>query len=161
MALDGGGVEVVDKFPNFGSLIEDSGRMDVYMNRRVATQASKAFGALRKSVFLDKNLSLTTTQKIYNACVLSILRYGAECWILLGKHEKKLNTFHHKCIRITLNISNLQQSSERITLRGVRRWGDKELAAEKVRNQRLEWLGHVVKMPDHRLPMSLVFWLVP
>ena len=84
VALDGGGVEAVDEFPYLGSLIEDSGRMDADVNRRVA-QASRAFGALRKSVFLDKNLSLTTKQKIYNACALSVLLYDAECWIPLRK----------------------------------------------------------------------------
>ena len=51
------------------------------MDRWIA-QASKAFGALRKSVFLDKNLSLCTKRKVYNACVLSVLLYGAECWTL-------------------------------------------------------------------------------
>ena len=38
VALDGGGVEAVDEFPYLGSLIEDSGRMDADVNRRV-TQA--------------------------------------------------------------------------------------------------------------------------
>ena len=52
VALDGGGVEAVDEFPYLGSLIEDSGRTDADVNRRLA-QASSAFGALRKSVFLD------------------------------------------------------------------------------------------------------------
>ena len=78
--LDRGSVEVVDKFSYLGSLIEDSGRMNVDVNRRVA-QASKSFGALRMSVFLDKNLSLITKRKIYNARVLSVLLYGVQCWI--------------------------------------------------------------------------------
>ena len=37
--------------------------MDADVNRRVV-QASRAFGALRKSVFLDKNLSLIAKRKI-------------------------------------------------------------------------------------------------
>ena len=138
VALDGGGVEAVDEFPYLGLLIEDSGSMDADVNR----QASRAFGDLRKSVFLDKNLSLTTKWKIYNACVLSVLLYGAECWIPLRKHEKKLNTFHHRCIRIILGISNQRQWSERITMGEVRmRWGDEELAAEKVRKRSWNGLG--------------------
>ena len=40
----------------------DSGRMDV--ERRIA-QASKAFGASRKAVFLDKNVTLTTKRKVF------------------------------------------------------------------------------------------------
>ena len=52
---------------------------------------------------------LGTKRKLYNACVLSVLLYGAECWIPLRKHVRKLNTFHHRCIRIILGISNKQQ----------------------------------------------------
>jgi len=82
--------------------------MDVDVDRRV-TQASKAFGALRKAVFLDKNLRLTTKRKLYNACVLSVLLHGMECWVPLRKHVRKLNTFYHRCIRTILGISNRQQ----------------------------------------------------
>ena len=34
-------------------------------------QASKAFGALRKAVFLDKDLKLATKKRVYSACPLS------------------------------------------------------------------------------------------
>ena len=80
IVLDGGEVEAVKEFPYLGSVVDSSGRIDADVNRRVA-QASKAFGALRKAVFLDKNLRMATKRKIYNACVLSVLLYGAECWI--------------------------------------------------------------------------------
>ena len=120
IVLDGGEVEAVKAFPYLGSVVDSSGRIDADVNRRVA-QASKAFGALRKAVFLDKNLRMATKRKIYNACVLSVLLYGAECWIPLRRHEKKVNTFHHRCIRTILGISNRQQWSERITMAEVRR----------------------------------------
>ena len=61
----------MDEFPYLGTLIASSGRMDVDVDKRVA-QASKAFGALRKAVFLDRNLSLSTKWILYNACVLSL-----------------------------------------------------------------------------------------
>ena len=161
VALDGGDIEVVSKFPYLGSLIADSGRMDVDVDRRVA-QASKAFGALRKSVFLENSLSLATKRKLYNACVLSVLLYGSESWIPLRKHEKKMNSFHHRCVRTILGISNRQQWSERITMQEVRRrWGDEELVAKKVRKSRLEWLGHVARMPNHRLPKTMLFGWLP
>ena len=42
-----------------------------------------------------------------------------------------------------------------------RRWGDEETAAEKVRRRRLEWLGHVARMSDHRISKSVLFgWLI-
>ena len=61
--LEGGEVEAMELFPYLGPLVESSGRMDVDINRRVA-QASKAFHALRKSVFLDKYLNLATKKRV-------------------------------------------------------------------------------------------------
>ena len=107
IVLEGGEVEAVEEFPYLGSLVDSSGKMDADVSRRVA-QASKAFGALRKAVFLDKDLKLSTKKRVYNACVLSVLLYGAECWTPLKRHEKRLNTFHHRCIRTILGISNRQ-----------------------------------------------------
>ena len=160
IVLEGGEVEAVEEFPYLGSLVDSSGKMDADVSRRVA-QASKAFGALRKAVFLDKDLKLSTKKRVYNACVLSVLLYGAECWIPLKRHEKRLNTFYHRCIRTILGISNRQQWSERITMAEVRRrWGDEETVSEKVQKRRLEWLGHLARMPDHRLPKVMLFsWL--
>lgn len=59
---------------------------------RMVTQASKAYRALKKAVFLDKHLRLTTKRNI----VLFVLLYGMECWVSLRKQEKKLDTFHHR-----------------------------------------------------------------
>ena len=131
-------------------MVVSSGRIDADVNRRVA-QASKAFGVLRKAVFLDKNLRMATKRRIYNACVLSVLLYGAECWIHLRRHEKKVNTFHNRCIRTILSISNRQQWSEGITMTEVRRsWGDEETVGEKIQKRRMEWLGHLARMPCRR-----------
>ena len=129
-------------------------------NRKVA-QASKAFGVLRKAVFLEKHLKLITKKSMYNACVLSVLLYRAECWIPLRRHEKQLNSFHHRCIRTILGISNRKQWSEHITMAEVRsRWGNEETVGEKVLKRRLEWLGHLARMPNHRLPKMMLFkWL--
>ena len=47
-----GEIHCVKEFPYLGSVIADSGRMDADVECKVA-KASKAFGALRKAVFLD------------------------------------------------------------------------------------------------------------
>lgn len=69
IAVEGGEICSVGEFPSLGSLIAGSGRMDVDMERRIS-QASRDFGALRKAVFLDKDLTHTTKRKIYQTCVL-------------------------------------------------------------------------------------------
>ena len=98
-------VELVCEFPYLGSVVEASGRIGRDIDRRIA-QASKAFGTLHKSVFSDNNLLVQTKQKIYQACVLSILLYGSECWTLLCHQRRKLESFHHRCLKTILGISN-------------------------------------------------------
>ena len=52
--VDGGKIENVEEFPYLGSVVADSGRIDVDVERRIA-QASRAFGTLRKAVFQESN----------------------------------------------------------------------------------------------------------
>ena len=123
--------------------------MNPDVDKRIA-QASKAFGTLRKAVFMDKNLSIKTKRKVYQACVLSVLLYGSECWIPLGKHLRRLDSFHHRCVRTILGIFNQMQLTQHISSEDVRqRWGDLKTAT-RVRKRRLEWLGHLARMLNHR-----------
>ncbi len=59
IVVEGGEIQCVKEFPYLGAVIADSGRMDADVESRLA-KASKAYGALRKAVFLDRNLSLQT-----------------------------------------------------------------------------------------------------
>ena len=52
-----------------GSVVSSTvttGQTEVDVSRQIA-QASKAFGALRKSVFMDKSLQIASKQKVYHA----------------------------------------------------------------------------------------------
>ena len=77
----------VSQFTYLGSVITSSGRVELDVNRRVA-QASKAFGALRKAVFGNKDLRVETKRAVYQACILSVLLYGSECWTPLERSQK-------------------------------------------------------------------------
>ena len=79
--LPGGSIDWVSESPYLGSLTAESGRA-LEVDRRIAS-TSRAFGALRQSIFEDPNLSITTKRYIYRACVLSVLLYGSECWVPL------------------------------------------------------------------------------
>ena len=108
MSIYGGTIECVKEFPYLGSA---SDRIDAEVDKRLPN-ASKAFGALRRAVFTDTNLSITTKRHVYQACILAVLLYGGECWIQLRKHLKRLNSFHHRTV---LGITNRRQWEERIT----------------------------------------------
>ena len=105
---DGGTVEHVSQFPYSGSLIAESGQSHEEVDRRIAS-ASRAFRALKRAVFKDSNLPVKTKRSVYNACVMSVLLYGSECWVLLRRDLKRLNSFHHRCVRTVLGITNQRQ----------------------------------------------------
>ena len=161
ITIDGGDIEAVDEFPYLGSLIASSGRMDVDVDKRVA-QASKVFGALRKAVFLDRNLSLSTKRRLYNACVLSL---NTAVWSrMLDPSQEALQEVEHLSSSMHqdhFGYLHRKKWISHITMAEVRRWGDEEMVAEKVRKRRLEWLGHVARMQDHRLPKSTLFGWLP
>ena len=60
--------------------MSENGRSHEEVDRRIAG-ASRAFGALRRAVFKDSNLSFQTKRAVYQACVLAVLLYGSECTV--------------------------------------------------------------------------------
>ena len=161
IAVGGDHIDCVDEFPYLGSAVMSCGRIEAEVDRRIAG-ASRAFGALRHGVFGDKNLTTITKRKVYQACVLPVLLYGSECWTPLRRHLNRLNAFHHRCIRTILHITNKQQWEQHITSQTIReRWGDTETVADKIRKRRLEWLGHIARMPEHRIPKLAFFGWLP
>ena len=158
---DGDVIERVSSFPYLGSLMAENGRVHDEVDRRIAG-ASRAFGALRHAVFKDYNLSIATKRAVYRACVLSVLLYGSECWVPLKRDVKKLNSFHHRCIRVILGITNQKQWTEYISSAMVREWwGDVDSIGVKLIRRRLEWLGHLARMPQHCLPKLCLFGWLP
>ena len=154
-------IECVDAFTYLGSVVTSNARMDAEVDRCIAS-ASRAFGALRQAVFKDSNLDITTKRRVYQTCVLSVLLYGSECWVPLRRHLKRLNGFHHRCICTVLGITNLQQWQQHITSQMTReQWGDLETVETKVVKHRHEWLGHLARMPDHRIPKQTLFGWLP
>ena len=133
-------VEMMKEFQYLGSIIADNGRIDAEVDKRIAN-ASKAFGTLRQAVLInDRHLNVLTKRLIYQACVPSVLLYGSESWTPLRRHLKRLDSFHHRCIRTVLGITKRQQWEEHINLEALReRWGDVETISTKLQKRRLEW----------------------
>ncbi len=64
------------------------------------------------------------------------------------------------CLRVVLGISSRQQWDHHITSHASRQhWGDLEPLSRRVTKRRLEWLGHVARMPDHRIPKADAVWM--
>ena len=74
-----GSITSVSSFRYLGSLVESHSGVQLELNTRIS-QAASIFGALRRSVFSDAMLLLTTKCMIYQAVVLGVLLYAVETW---------------------------------------------------------------------------------
>ena len=72
---------MVEQFKYLGSLVEVRGG-EVGKVRGRISQASRAYGSLRDSVFTASHLTMETKRMVYYSVVLGVLRYGAETWAL-------------------------------------------------------------------------------
>ena len=98
-------------------------------------------------------LTIKTKTQVYQACVLSTLLYVSESWTLYTRQERRLNTFHLRCLRGILGISWQDHipNTEVLARAGT-------LSMYPLLNKRrLRWLGHVTRMHDGRLPKNVLY----
>ena len=156
MSLGGIDIVCVDELQYLGSSIQHCGCPSDDVDARVAA-ASGACGALQKSVFAVRYLDIHIKRCVFNACVLSLLLYGSECWTLLQCDIRCLSSFHTR-IRSVPGITWARAWAEHISnAELLALWGDTETIEEKLAHRRLEWLGYVARMEDSRMPRQVLF----
>ncbi|KAJ7316181.1 hypothetical protein JRQ81_002343 [Phrynocephalus forsythii] len=91
--------------------------------------------------------------QVYKACVLSTLLYCSESWTIHAQQERKLNTFHMRCLRRIFNITWQDKVPNSIVLN---RAGIPSMYT-LLKQRRLRWLGNVVRMDDGQIPKDLLY----
>ena len=84
--------------------------------------------------------------------------YGAETWTLKAEHVRRLTTFHNRCVRTILGVTRYQQWEQRLTSKALaNRFGMVWSIPDIIMDGRLQWLGHLGRMEDERLPKQMLF----
>ncbi len=151
-AIDGYNLKVVENFTYLGSTIFSSLSIDVEINGRIANAAA-VMARLNQRVWNNTNLTVKIKLHIYKACVLSTLLYSSETWTTHMRHEKKLNSFHLRCLRCILRIQwqDKVPNTEVLECTGMRSMST--ILSEKC----LRWLGHVRRMGPGRIPRDILY----
>ena len=143
---------VTEHFTYLGSTISDNLSLDPEMNRRIG-KAAGTLAKLDSRVWSNKQLTLKTKIKVYQACVLSTLLYGSESWTTYAKQEKRLEVFHLRCLRRILGVS----WKDHITNNAILDKAEILSVHTLLRQRRLRWLGHVRCMQDGRIPKDALY----
>ena len=93
----------VSKFQYLGSTISSNLSLEPDISARIA-KAAGMMSKLKKRVWDNNNLTNNTKLQVYRACVLSTLLYSSEAWTTYATQEKRLNSFHLRCLRRILGI---------------------------------------------------------
>jgi hypothetical protein len=155
MVAGGQKIEVVESFNYLGSIVTCDGQMDKEIISRIG-KASAAFGSMT-SVWRNNKLNLCTKLRLYNAIIIPTVSYASETWALKINQQAKLDAFDSGCLRRILGIN----WRDHITNLEVRSRTGQELLSVKIRRRRLRWLGHLLHMPEHRLPKQVLDWTPP
>ena len=93
---------------------------------------------------------------IYQQSVIymSTLLYACETWTVYQRHAKRLNHFHLSCLRKLLKIKWQDKipDTEVLTKAGM------QSMHTVLKLAQLRWTGHVIRMPDARLPKKVFLW---
>ena len=148
-------LDVIHDFVYLGSAISDTLSLDAELNRRIR-KAATIMTRLTKKAWNNSKLTVHTKIQIYRACVVSTLLYGSESWTLCAQQERKLNAFHMHSLRRILNITWLDKVPNKTVLE---RAGCTSMFT-LLKQRRMRWLGHVVRMDNGRIPKDLYGELV-
>ena len=145
-------MELVEDFCYLGSNVSRLGNCDEECMMRIG-KASSVFGRLLNN-WKSKNISLPVKVKLYESLVISTLLYGAELWPLPVTHMKKLEAAHHKFQQRLLGIT----WEDKVRNEEIRRKTGLRKLELIIKERRLRWLGHVLRMEDSRIPRQVTRW---
>lgn len=150
--INGDPIKTIDSFTYLGSVVSSDCSHDLEIQRRV-NLASTAFGRLRERVFSNNNLRVDTKAAVYRAVCISTLLYGSEGWTLYRRHINILEKFHIRCIQRIVGVTWKDKVTYEELYHRTQTCSIETLLAQR----QLRWLGHTIRMPQHRLPRQILY----
>ena len=152
ISVDNYELKAVNQFTYLGSTISSNISLDAEIDKRIG-KAATTLARLTSRVWKNPKLTIKTKVAVYNACVVSTLLYGSETWTTYARQERRLNSFHMRCLRRILGIS----WEDKVPNTEVLSRANLPTMYTLLRQRRLRWLGHVRRMDNGRIPKDLLY----
>ena len=120
--------------------------------RRQIGMAGAVFATLGK-VWDSSIVPLKPKSGLFQSLVVSVLLYNAECWPMHKNNTDAVEGFTYRCLRRVIRIARgspdpLEDKPSRAEVVGV---AASPHAEELVREKRLRWMGHCLRMKEDPL----------
>ena len=86
-----------------------------------------------------------------------VLLYGSECWRVVQSDMSKIESFHNTCLRKICRI----YWPEKISNAELYKKTNSRSIVIEIKQRRLRWLGHVLRMDQNRTPKVALRWTPP
>jgi len=127
--------------------------VEVDIRARIGKAAS-TFQRLGK-IWSSHSINLDTKLRLYTSIVIPTGLHACETWKSTFNIRQKLDVFHQRCLRTFLGISWRDHISNDEVLRRV----DLGSLSEIVRQKRLRFAGHILRLPENRPAYKAMNWL--
>ena len=109
------------------------------------------------SIWWYKNITKNRKLYIYQTIIKKILVYGAEVWQIPTREINKILSTEMDVLRRSARKSRMKRTkNERIKeIMGVKGKPD---IIDIIQKKRLQWYGHVKRMPEERIPKLITEW---
>ncbi|CAH8663869.1 unnamed protein product, partial [Dicrocoelium dendriticum] len=98
-------------------------------------------------------VSLRLKGRVYKATVRAVLLYGSGTWPLRSEDLRRLQVFDHRCLRSIAGVGWHQRvRNDDVRRRVLGSDNHASSLEQQIALNKLRWLGHVLRMPGHRLP---------
>ena len=146
LTLNNQPVERVSEFLYLGSIVTEDGGAAKDVESRIK-KARGAFLQLNR-IWNSHIYSNVTKLNIFNVCVLSVLLYGCETWLVTEYIKHKIQVFVNRCLRRIFRIFWPRK------IRNTELWKKanmKEMNLQ-VRKRKFGWIGHTLRKDPSEIP---------
>jgi len=146
--------EGVDEFRYLGFLYNNRNSMSISVNDRIQA-GNRAFYSIRR-LMQSSNISRKSKLKMYKTLIRPVVTYGCEVNQMTEADQNKIATFERKILRKIFGPVMEADGSYRIRYNHeLNEIMNADTITKYIRKQRLQWAGHVVRMPQNRVPNKI------
>ena len=139
-----------------GTKIEQWGDNTTEIKHRI-NQTRKAINALN-SIWWHKNITKDRKLYIYQTIIQSILVYGAEVWQIPTREINNILSTEMDVLRRWAKKSRMERTKNESIKKIMGVKGQPDII-DNIEKKRLQWNGHVKRMPEERLPKLIMEWI--
>ena len=154
LILDNQNVENEEEFNYLGTVFTNKVDDTKEVRRHIA-MAKTAMSSLT-NVWKERCISQRTKERLLQALVFPIAKYGAECWVLKKVDRRKIASFDLWCYRRLLRASWVDKHTNKWFQEKIGPW---RRLLDNVNDWKLRFLGHVARTDG--LTKELLFGTIP